>query len=120
MGWQGGSVLDTERLAKWTTIVSQCTSWLENAQKILNIKILNTLHLDTDKLNINDNARKRTENITEETYRLSQGNGILGSDTFRKTNRNDEDENKYDKDKQAQAVEKCHPQHSRNITARYV
>lgn len=105
LGWQGGSVLDTERLAKWTTIVSQCTSWLENAQKILNIKILNTLHLNTDKLNINDNARKRIENITEETYRLSQGNGILGSDTFRKTNRNDEDESKYDKDKQAQAVE---------------
>lgn len=105
LGWQGGSVLDTERLAKWTTIVSQCNSWLENAQKILNLKIQNTLHLNSGKLAINDNARKHVENITEETYRLSQGNGILGSDTFRKANKNDDGQNTYDKDKQSQAVE---------------
>lgn len=105
LGWQGGSVLDTERLAKWTTIVSQCNSWLENAQKILSIKIQNTLHLDSGKLAINDTARKHVENITAETYRLSHSNGILGSDAFRKASKNDEDKKKYDKDKQAQAIE---------------
>lgn len=105
LGWQGGSVLDTERLAKWTTIVSQCNSWLENAQKIISIKIQNTLHLDSGKLAINDTARKHVENITAETYRLSQGNGILGSDAFRKASKNDEDQKKYDKDEQAQAIE---------------
>ena len=105
LGWQGGSVLDTERLAKWTTIVSQCNSWLENAQKILSIKIQNTLHLNSGKLAINDTARKHAENITAETYRLSQGHGILGSDAFRKASKNDEDQKKYDKDKQAQAIE---------------
>lgn len=107
LGWQGGSVLDTDRLAQWTTTVSQCVSWLENAENILQLKILNSLHLDIGKLEINDKALKNTQSITEETYKLSQGKGILGSDTFRKTNRNDENEDKYDKDKQSQAVEEA-------------
>lgn len=107
LGWQGGSVLDTDRLAQWTTTVSQCVSWLQSAENILQLKILNTLHLDIGKLEINNKALKNVQNITQETYKLSQCKGILGSDTFRKANRNDEGEGKYDKDEQAQAVEEA-------------
>lgn len=105
LGWQGGSVLDPKRLAQWVTTVSQCVSWLSNAENILELKIINSLPLSADIFIKDQQMLKKTQTITEETYRISQGQGIFGSEDFRKSNRWNEDEYEYNADRQAQAVE---------------
>lgn len=105
LGWQGGSVLDPRRLAQWVTAVSQCVSWLSNAESILELKIINSLPLSADIFNSDQQMLRKTQTITEETYRISQGQGIFGSEDFRKSNRWNEDEYEYNADRQAQAVE---------------
>ncbi len=105
LGWQGGSVLDPKRLAQWVTTVSQCVSWLSNAENILELKIINSLPLSADIFNKDQQMLRKTQTITEETYRISQGQGIFGSEDFRKSNRWNEDEYEYNADRQAQAVE---------------
>lgn len=105
LGWQGGSVLDPKRLAQWATTVSQCVSWLSNAENILELKIINSLPLSADIFNKDQQMLKKTQTITVETYNRSQGQGIFGSEDFRKSNRWNEDEYEYSADKQAQAVE---------------
>lgn len=105
LGWQGGSVLDPKRLAQWVTTVSQCVSWLSNAESILELKIINSLPLSADIFNSDQQMLRKTQTITEETYRISQGQGIFGSEDFRKSNRWNEDEYEYNADRQAQAVE---------------
>ena len=105
LGWQGGSVLDPRRLAQWVTAVSQCVSWLSNAESILELKIINSLPLSADIFNSDQQMLKKTQTVTEETYRISQGQGIFGSEDFRKSNRWNEDEYEYNADRQAQAVE---------------
>lgn len=105
LGWQGGSVLDPRRLAQWVTAVSQCVSWLSNAESILELKIINSLPLSADIFNNDQQMLKKTQTVTEETYRISQGQGIFGSEDFRKSNRWNEDEYEYNADRQAQAVE---------------
>ena len=105
LGWQGGSVLDPKRLAQWVTTVSQCVSWLSNAENILELKIINSLPISADIFNKDQQMLRKTQTITEETYRISQGQGIFGSEDFRKSNRWNEDEYEYNADRQAQAVE---------------
>lgn len=105
LGWQGGSVLDPRRLAQWVTAVSQCVSWLSNAESILELKIINSLPLSADIFNSDQQMLRKTQTITEETYRISQGQGIFGSEDFRKSNRWNEDEYEYNADRQAKAVE---------------
>lgn len=105
LGWQGGSVLDPKRLAQWVTTVSQCVSWLSNAENILELKIINSLPLSADIFSKDQQMLKKTQTITVETYNRSQGKGIFGSEDFRKSNRWNEDEYEYSADKQAQAVE---------------
>lgn len=105
LGWQGGSVLDPKRLAQWVTTVSQCVSWLSNAENILELKIINSLPLSADIFIKDQQMLKKTQIITVETYNRSQGKGIFGSEDFRKSNRWNEDEYEYSADKQAQAIE---------------
>ena len=105
LGWQGGSVLDPKRLAQWVTTVSQCVSWLSNAENILELKIINSLPISADIFNKDQQMLKKTQTITAEAYKRSQGQGIFGSEDFRKSNRWNEDEYEYSADKQAQAVE---------------
>lgn len=105
LGWQGGSVLDPRRLAQWVTTVSQCVSWLSNAENILELKIINSLPISADIFNKDQQMLKKTQTITAEAYKRSQGQGIFGSEDFRKSNRWNEDEYEYSADKQAQAVE---------------
>ena len=105
LGWQGGSVLDPKRLAQWVTTVSQCVSWISNAENILELKIINSLPISADIFNKDQQMLRKTQTITEETYRISQGQGIFGSEDFRKSNRWNEDEYEYNADRQAQAVE---------------
>lgn len=105
LGWQGGSVLDPKRLAQWVTTVSQCVSWLSNAENILELKIINSLPISADIFNKDQQMLKKTQTITAEAYKSSQGQGIFGSEDFRKSNRWNEDEYEYSADKQAQAVE---------------
>lgn len=105
LGWQGGSVLDPKRLAQWVTTVSQCVSWLSNAENILELKIINSLPISADIFNKDQQMLKKTQTITAEAYKRSQGQGIFGSEDFRKSNRWNEDECEYSADKQAQAVE---------------
>lgn len=105
LGWQGGSVLDPKRLAQWVTTVSQCVSWLSNAENILELKIINSLPISADIFNKDQQMLKKTQTITAEAYKRSQGHGIFGSEDFRKSNRWNEDEYEYSADKQAQAVE---------------
>lgn len=105
LGWQGGSVLDPKRLAQWVTTVSQCVSWLSNAENILELKIINSLPISADIFNKDQQMLKKTQTITAEAYKRSQGQGIFGSEDFRKSNRWNEDEYEYNADRQAQAVE---------------
>lgn len=105
LGWQGGSVLDPKRLAQWVTTVSQCVSWLSNAENILELKIINSLPISADIFKKDQQMLKKTQTITAEAYKRSQGQGIFGSEDFRKSNRWNEDEYEYSADKQAQAVE---------------
>ena len=105
LGWQGGSVLDPKRLAQWVTTVSQCVSWLSNAENILELKIINSLPISADIFNKDQQMLRKTQTITAEAYKRSQGQGIFGSEDFRKSNRWNEDEYEYSADKQAQAVE---------------
>lgn len=105
LGWQGGSVLDPKRLTQWVTTVSQCISWLSNAEKILELKILNSLPLAPDLFTKDQEMLLQTREITEETYRLSQGPGILGSADFRHINRWNEKTFNYDVNKQSQIIE---------------
>ena len=105
LGWQGGSVLDPKRLAQWVTTVSQCVSWLSNAENILELKIINSLPLSADIFSKDQQMLKKTQIITVETYNRSLGKGIFGSEDFRKSNRWNEDEYEYSADKQAQAIE---------------
>lgn len=105
LGWQGGSVLDPKRLVQWVTTVSQCVSWLSNAENILELKIINSLPISADIFNKDQQMLKKTQTITAEAYKRSQGQGIFGSEDFRKSNRWNEDEYEYSADKQAQAVE---------------
>ena len=98
-------MLDPKRLAQWVTTVSQCVSWLSNAENILELKIINSLPISADIFNKDQQMLKKTQTITAEAYKRSQGQGIFGSEDFRKSNRGNEDEYEYSADKQAQAVE---------------
>lgn len=105
LGWQGGSVLDTDRLKEWVTTVSQCVNWLQNATQILDLKILNSLPLSQGIFGSNQQKLAVTHELTEETYKLVQSGGIVDSNIFRKSNAYEEGE--FDREKQAETVEKA-------------
>lgn len=105
LGWQGGSVLDQQRLEQWVTTVSQCVSWLSNAENILELKIINSMPLSADIFAKDKEDLKKTRTITAEVYELSHGKGIFGSEDFRKSNKWNEDDYQYNSNKQAQAIE---------------
>ncbi len=107
LGWQGGAVLDVDRLKQWVTTVQHCMDWLSNAENILELKVINSMPLSEDAFNKNQQELMEVRNITGDTYRLSQGNGIVGSGAFRKSNRYDEDTYKYEADTQALEIEKA-------------
>lgn len=101
----GGNVYDYARHIKSILFAKNALAWLQAALEKTGIDILNATPLDEQKREQNQNDIFVMHQVAMETNRLPDMMALLNGDTFRSSDRYDEDTNGYDTQTQREAVE---------------